>query len=208
MDSSVTVIVGTFGDSYWADLARQRAIPSAEAQGVPVIHVHCDMLDTYGASIAACRNQGAQQATTRDLLFLDADDELLPGFFTAMETATGDLRTPMVQYVRDGRLDPPMFWPAGDLRDGNHLIISTLMPRDLFLQVGGFRDVGDLYEDWDLWIRCFQAGATITQVPGATCRVHIDPSSKHRFGTTHYEKRASHERIRRLNWPDLYVEAA
>lgn len=198
-----TVIVGTFGDQEWVALAHERAIPSAETQDVPVIHVHGEPQETYGASLAVCRNAAAEQATSEWLCFLDADDELQPGFFDAMEHASADLRTPQVQYVRRRRVHAPMFWPEGDLRDGNHLIVSTLIRRDLFFEVGAFRDVL-LYEDWDLWQRCWKAGASIEQVPGAVCRVHINPASKHRYGTTREEKAAAHEQVRRLNFPELY----
>lgn len=201
-----TVIVGTFGGPEWSALAQARAIPSAEALGVPVAHFHGEQLETYGESLADCRNRAAQQAESEWLCFLDSDDELQPGFFDAMERANADLRTPQVQYVRRGRVHDPMFWPEGDLRNGNHLIVSTLIRRDLFFEVGAFRDVL-LYEDWDLWQRCWKAGATIEQVPGAVCRVHINPKSKHRYGTTRQEKIEAHEQVRRLNFPELYEEA-
>lgn len=203
----VTVIVGTFGEQRWADLARERAIPSAEAQA-PVVHVHGDELHSYGASLAACRNAGAELAESEWLCFLDADDELMPGFFDAMDRADGDLRTPAVSYVRPRRgAAEPMFWPECDLRDSNNLIVTTLIRRQMFFDLGAFRDV-PLYEDWDLWQRAWKAGATIERVPDAVCRVHIDPASKHRRGTTRQQKLEAHEIVRRLNFPELYLEAA
>lgn len=198
----VTVIVGTFGEQHWSDLAHQRAIPSAQPQA-EVIHVHTEPAETYGASLAKCRNEGALRATSEWLCFLDSDDELQPGFFDAMDKATADLRTPQVQYVRRGRTFDPMFWPEVDLTAGNWMIVSTLIRRDLFFEIGAYRDVL-LYEDWDLWIRAIKASAVVERVPDAVCRVHINPGSKHRYGTTRQEKIAAHEQVRRLNWPELY----
>ena len=36
----VTVVVATYGDRAWLDLALERAVPSAVALGVPVVQVH------------------------------------------------------------------------------------------------------------------------------------------------------------------------
>lgn len=202
------MIVGTFGEQRWADLARERAIPSIEAEGVPVIHHHGDVLDTYGASLAECRNEGARQTDAEHLLFLDADDEIRPGFFAAMARASGDLRTPAVEYVRPGRGPAkPMFWPEKDIRDSNYLIVSTLIRAELFWRVGGFHAF-DLYEDWHLFASCIKAGAVVERIPDAICRVYIDPASKHRRGSTRQEKARAHQEVRRAVWPELYEEVA
>lgn len=204
MDAAV--IVGTFGEEHWADLARERAIPSIEAEGVPFIHNHGGVLDTYGASLAECRNEGARQTDAEWLLFVDADDELRPGFFEAMAAADGDLLTPAVEYVRPQRGPaPPMFWPEKDIRDSNYLIVSTLIRAEMFWDVGGFQAF-DLYEDWHLFASCIKRGATVTQVPNAICRVYIDPLSKHRRGSTRKEKLQAHTAVRRAVWPELYEE--
>lgn len=201
----LTVVVGTFGEQRWADLARERAIPSADPQA-EVIHVHGDTLDTYSRSLAECRNEGARQATSEWLCFLDADDEILPGYVAAMERSTGDLRTPAVEYVRNGRIRPAIFWPQVDLREGNWLVVSTLVRRELFLNVGGFPDV-PMYEDWAMFQRCWKAGATITMVPDAVLRVYINLNSLHRNGSNRRQKLEAHEYVRRLNFPELYAWA-
>lgn len=204
----VAVIVGTFGEQRWADLAHERAIPSAKAEGVTVVHHHGEALESYGASLAACRNEAAREADAEWLCFLDADDEIRPGFVEAMNRATGDLRTPAVEYVRPNRGPAkPMFWPERDIRDSNYLIVSTLVRAEMFWSVGGFEPF-DLYEDWCLFSRCIKAGATVERVPGAVCRVYIDPRSKHRRGSSRAEKARWHEAVRRAVWPELYEEEA
>lgn len=203
----LTIIVGTFGEQTYADMALTRAIPSAQPQATTV-HYHHGGDGSYGQRLADCRNIPAREATTEWLAFLDADDELLPGFVDAMGQADGDLRTPAVSYVRPSRGPAaPMFWPERDIRDSNWLIITTLVRRDLFLELGGFRDV-IMYEDWDLWQRCLKAGATVERVPDAVCRVHIRPDSLHRRGSSREQKAAAHEQVRRLNYPELYEEVA
>jgi glycosyltransferase involved in cell wall biosynthesis len=194
----VTVVVGTFGSSEWSKLAVERAIPSAEPQA-PVIHCH-------GADLAAARNEGAAQADSEWLCFLDADDELAPGYFEAMARASADLRGPAVVYIRGRRERPPKLWLVCDLRDGNYLVIGTLVRRAMFEAVGGFKG-WPLYEDWCLWQRCAAAGATIEQVPGAIYRAYARRDSRNR-APGRSERLRWHEEIRRANHPELYEAAA
>ena len=191
----VTVIVATFGDESWARLAQERAIPSAVSQGVEVNHVEGDTLHE-------ARNFGAAQATTEWLCFLDADDELEPGYFEAMAMSSADLRAPYVRYVKRGYVHAPRI-PEGtdDLVNGNRLVIGTLVRRVMFNAVGGFRDWA-FYEDWDLWQRCFKAGATV-EFTSAVYRAHMRPDSRNRI-PTRAEKEAMHHAIRRSNFPELY----
>lgn len=196
----LTVIVATFGSDWWRELAQQRAVPSAQRQA-STVHVH-------GRTLAAARNTGAARAATEWLCFLDADDELAPGYVAAMSAAAGDLRAPAVSYITGASVERPKFWPApaGGFVDGNHLLIGTLVRREMFLRVGGFRDY-DFYEDWDLWTRCWLAGAVVAEVPGAVYLAHVNPRSRNRLPSRD-EQLAMHDRIRRANFPHLYEAAA
>ncbi len=80
----VTVIVATFGDARWERLAQERAVPSALREVAPdrVVQVH----DPHG-SLAEVRNMGADLARSEWLCFLDADDEIEPGYMAAMAAA-------------------------------------------------------------------------------------------------------------------------
>jgi hypothetical protein len=59
----VTIIVATFGDISWYELAGQRAMPSARTQGCPVLRHH-------GESLHEARNTAAGHAQTEWLLSL------------------------------------------------------------------------------------------------------------------------------------------
>lgn len=192
----VTVIVATFGAEHWRTTA-QRAVASAEPQA-PTIQIHGDTL--HGA-----RNAGGEQAATEWLCFLDADDELEPGYFTAMAKGTADLRGPAVRYQRQPN-DRPVarVWPEQDLTDGNYLVIGTLVRRDLFMSVGGFRG-WPLYEDWCLWQRCHRAGASIETIPTAVYRAWVSNRSRNR-APNRAEREHWHHAIRSANYPELYPE--
>ena len=211
---NVAVIVVTCGDDKWHELALSRAYPSAsaEAHGRPRNGV---VLRHYNdRSLAQARNSAARETAADWLCFLDADDELEPGYLDAMAQAfmagaiTTDwspLLVPAVRYIPDegkiqriadgfevprailGKVEPVPkipnrgFWPTL-----NECVIGTLVRRDLFEAVGGFRAATDdgtpipMYEDWDLWLRCWNSGAQLVYVEEAVYRAHGTPGGNER----------------------------
>lgn len=198
----VSVIVGTFGDPSWQMLA-QKAIASAYAQTLEprdVIHVH-------GSTLYEARNRGAELAAGEWLCFLDADDQLEPGYLAALAAHEheADLLAPAVEYVFEGgkvlssAAMPKVASHAHDcthdcLTQGNYLVVGTLVRKTMFDAVGGFES-WEFYEDWALWLRCrTQLGATAVSVPEA---VYI---ATHRFRSRNKahrrpEKEAMHWQI-------------
>jgi glycosyltransferase involved in cell wall biosynthesis len=176
----VSVIIATYGDRWWEELALERAFPSAHDQGAHEIIVGHDTHLTIGP----VRNVLAEKATGDWLCFLDADDELAPGYLDAMAAVGGEnvLLTPAVSKVRKGRRSHPTFYPEVPLWQANWLIVGTLLRRDLFKAVGGFNDEPHGFEDWTLWAKCAKAGARVVKVPKAVYIQHVNPQSKHRLG--------------------------
>lgn len=179
MDASI--VVATFGDPLWPELAERRAIPSARRLGVPVIAVH-------GETLAQARNAGLEQVETEWVIHLDADDELDPGYLQAMSMGTADLRAPAVTYVHRGR-PRPTFVPrvsghehdcTGDcLPDGNWLVVGSAVRAELVRQEGGWEE-WPVYEDWALWLRLWTAGATVEAIPEAIYLAHYHRGSRNR----------------------------
>lgn len=212
---TITAAIATFGDDAWRRTAIRRALPSADAQPFvsETIHAH----DPDG-TIASVRNEIAAAATNEWLLFLDADDELDADFSSAMTAAVDEhtaglsleqrkllLFTPRVEYVSGTRRRvrrAPRFWPEVDIRGSNWLVIGTLIHRDLFTEIGGFRVYG-WSEDWDLWARAFTAGARVVKVDGAIYVAYVTPSSRNR-SAPRQERLYWHQRIGADNWPDIY----
>lgn len=201
----VTVAVATFGELRWVDLAHERAIPSAEAHGVPTVYVH-------GGSLHEARNLALDLVKTEWVCFLDADDELERRFFQHMAEGTADVRAPSVRYVRGGFVGVPHMprvvnhahlCSADCLQYGNWLVVGSVARTDLLRRVGGWRD-WEFYEDWDLWVRCREAGATFEPIHKAVYRAHARPTSRNR--SPRQEARVEmHRAIARAN--DLPVPA-
>jgi GT2 family glycosyltransferase len=132
----------------------------------------------------AC-NRGAQQASNA-VVFIDADDEVAPGFIAAIGDAlaehpivaaridheflnTGWTLTGRSDAQSDGLQDGFGFLPFGSG--------GTLgMRRDVFDRLGGFADDMDYAEDIDLCWRAQLAGIPIHFVPGAVLRYRYRPS--------------------------------
>lgn len=168
----VTVIIATYGAGKWRRLAHERALPSALAQGCPVIIQH-----DPDAQLHEVRNRAAAQATSEWLVFLDADDELAPGYVEALGAASGDLRAPAVSWVTEHHATDPVTLADRDIERLNPCVIGTAIRRDLFTQVGGFAD-WPAWEDYALFLKAHRAGASLTHVPDAVYRVWMRPGSR------------------------------
>lgn len=195
----VTVCVGTFGEESWAELAQHRAVPSARQLGVPVVHVHADTLHD-------ARNTALGDVETEYVCFLDADDELEPGYFDHLARSTADVRVPSVRYVTSGVIPrermPRVAGHVHDctaecLADGNWIVIGAAVKADLVREVGGFLDFS-WSEDWSLWVRCWQAGATFDRCLSAVYRAYVRPDSRNR-GPDRATKHAAHQAIARAH---------
>lgn len=193
-DVSVIVPVLPQGDPRYRRWARSRAVPSAEGQGAREILVMGTAAVEPVSTVAQLRNRGAERARGEWLCFLDADDELAPGYLEAMSTGTADLRGPATLFVRPtGARTEPALIPARPLEQSNYLVIGTLVRRAMFLAVGGFHE-WPVHEDYDLWLRCSRAGATVEQIEAAVYVVYERRVSRNRA----YSIEERHEFSRRM----------
>ena len=133
-------------------------------------------------------NSGVRAATSAFVAFLDDDDlfyaEHLPTLANAASSAAGkvawysDAVSASLRLGGNGSFETQ--WRQRTFaRDfhretllvDNYIPLTTLLvPRDLFLQTGGFDPAFDLFEDWDFLIRLSQHG-DFARVPRVTCEV-------------------------------------
>lgn len=197
IDCSITV--STFGDYKWQLLAQQRALPNAYSFGLPVIYNH-------GNSLHEARNIGLWQVETEFVCFLDADDELEPRYFEDMELVGGDLRPPSVRYVGYTPSMPRLpehhhVCIADCLAEGNWLVVGTVARTKILKEVGGWRDY-PVFEDFDLWQRCWIAGATVTPVPSSVYRAYSSMTGRNK-SIPYEETQLIRQQICRTNLPEL-----
>ena len=205
--SSVSVIIATYGDEAWAHMAEARAYPSLERQDDPDFKflTHHELSGTRASSL----NNAVTHTWGDWLIFLDADDELAPGYVGAMRRAleqhTSDgtrvLFTPAVQQIRKGRPGPPFFFPECSLETGNWLVIGTMISKRLFEQIGGFDEHPHGLEDFVLWAKAVKAGAEIVKVKDAVYVAHVNPQSEHhKFQRNRREYMKAYEIARSSVW--------
>lgn len=199
---NVSILIATRGDSQWATLARNRAVPSAERQpALEVIHRHFH----YNMSLAGARNALAEEAVGERLLFLDADDELADGYVDAMQHTlddhygVGGARTsPVLLVPALQQVDTSGHWigqaavPAWHrpLIDVNCACIGTVWPAGLFRDIGGFKE-WPIYEDWEIVMRAAVSGARLVAVPRAVYLATVSPQSRNqdqRYAETTYTR--------------------
>jgi GT2 family glycosyltransferase len=227
----IGIVVATYGEDRWYQLAKKRAVPSADAQtwqdeaGIwRVPRVTQTHLAT--GTLAEARNSAARSISNYVdyLIFLDGDDELAPGYVKAMHEAAmfnpGALYVPAVKYVsKGGAARAPKFWPEQDHHDGNWLVIGTMVPcdafyetaewtkdedgEDVFVRSGGFEEYG-LYEDWALFARMQDLGYGPQKVPDAVYVAHR--SNRSRNNAHPKERLYWHQKIGADLWPDLYEQ--
>lgn len=204
----VTIVIASYGDRRWLELAAGRAYESAVAQGVPVIVVH-------GLTLHDARNAGLDQVVTTFVVHLDADDELAPGYLKMLSRGTADIRVPAVSYVVNGRRRPPHIpkvaghrrpCVAACLEQGNWIVCGAMVRTELVRSVGRWEPF-EWSEDWALWARCYRAGATIEAIPAAIYIAHVRLDSRNR-GPSWEAKDAAHWQIHRAVWPERYTVPA
>lgn len=141
----------------------QRAIKSALAQTIPSDVVHA--VDEDGIGAGAMRNLLVQTVKTPFVVFLDADDEVMPNFVeqTIFNYQRG-------KYVYTAWLDDedefheaPEETRGGVFAQGQFHTITTLMPTALFRLAGGFDENLAGLEDVDLYMKLQTLGVCGTR---------------------------------------------
>jgi len=138
------------------------------------------VLHQANQGVAAARNHGAEMAHSRLLLFLDADDVLLP--HTLGKTTAALLRHPEAAIAygsavfhysgmnatpggpREGEIASVREYSFDHLLEDNFIFMESLVRREAFEQAGGFDSRMRVAEDWELWIDICARGWTATRV--------------------------------------------
>lgn len=174
-----SIVITSYGDEKWMQLAIDRAFPSALWQGG-----HEIVLRHYpDGTAASARNQAVAESSGKWIVMLDADDELEPGYVDAMLAGAGDLRYPLVRYINSDYIPGITPFPAPrqltrrHLLLGNYMVIGTMVEKRHFLAVGGLREF-KTWEDWFLWMQLTYLGAVPVLIPQAVYRIYQHSNSR------------------------------
>ena len=138
-------------------------------------------------------NRGVRAAKSAFIAFLDDDDLYYPEHLATLTAAArgsqhaawySDAVSAFVRIGSTGEYETHSRMRIfGDDFDREQLVADNyiplptlLIPRETFLDLGGFDPAFDLFEDWDFLIRLSQRG-TLVHVPRITCEIrHIEGS--------------------------------
>lgn len=121
------------------------------------------LLTLTNGGVSRARNQGVQQAKSDWIAFLDSDDEWLPERLARQVPLTTNFQMIHAEeiWVRDGvRVNQAQKHRKSGGRIFSRCVdlccvapSATLVRKDLFLALGGFREDFPICEDYDLWLR-------------------------------------------------------
>jgi cellulose synthase/poly-beta-1,6-N-acetylglucosamine synthase-like glycosyltransferase len=150
------------------------------------------VVQNVGRGIVAARNTAIERATAEVIVWLDADDRLLPGSLTAVLEVFDDPGVAVVagspRFVDEtGRVVAHQPAPPDELT--GRVVAMAFNPysqsavafrRAPIIGIGGYRrgDDTDVAEDYDLWSRLLAAGAVFVGLPADTVTMVLRPSSE------------------------------
>lgn len=123
--------------------------------------------------VSSSRNLGVAMSKYDYIVCLDADDTLNPEI-KDIELNT-DITAIGVQHfeARNDTVVPPDNISLDLILQNNQMPVSSPFSKAIWRKVGGFKTMKG-YEDWDFWVRCLRAGATIRseRKPLLNYRIH------------------------------------
>lgn len=117
------------------------------------------------------RNALLAAAAGEWIAVLDDDDLLLPNHLEVLSAAQGDVIYTWCQVAGRGDWNPNRNFFADHLRQNNYIPVTALIRASLLRDLQGWRSTEESYsglEDWDLYLRALDAGATFTCIPEIT----------------------------------------
>lgn len=184
--NDVTICICTYGSNHWATKGQElcRKLDKVFPQIVKIAYHEAD------SNLSTVRNKALELVPSEYIIFVDADDNLSDNYVAEMMQGYADIRVPSVQYISRGTpLTPyvprvsacthkascgPQCLPLG-----NYLVIGSMARTEALRAVGGFRD-WPMYEDWDLWARCYTNGSSFQNIPTAIYKATVRPDSRNR----------------------------
>lgn len=154
---------------------------SADPRFVPVV-----IKENIG--VAAARNRGIELAKGQYLLFLDADDLIMPEYLALAVSALDEDPSLTIVYGKAERFGAERTWDLppfsiGTMLARNCLYISCVFRRDQAVLFDPSFKVG--YEDWDYWLSLLERvdSPKVFQIPSLCFRYRTRRRSRNTFVT-------------------------
>ena len=164
----------------------------ALAQKNPQVNLR--LLSQENQGLSGALNAGVRAALGERVIFLDADDQLLPGALARLEAALDHRPDAGIAYGdvvtfggREG-IVPAGSWDPAALARANRLPYASLYRRENWRRVGGYqRNLSFGYEDWDFWVACAEHGLGAVKVDGPVLRYRVKAESACTLAERHHD---------------------
>lgn len=155
-----------------ASVAAQTLRPAAHLVGV----------DLARRGSSAVRNDLLRAVGTDWTAILDDDDLIDPDHLESLAAVRADIVYPFTRITgREGWHFGNYPFDAERLRKGNYIPVTALVRTDLLRELGGWRHASECnagFEDWDLWLRALDAGATFATTERVTWTYRFHEGNK------------------------------
>lgn len=120
-------------------------------------------------NVSAARNEGARAARGRYICFLDADDMLFKEFLTEALVVITQVPRALVYTdwieLPEVKVHSSEPWDSRKLMDHALFAVTFLHEKRCFVDVGGFDETLDVWEDWDYIVRLSFVGCLGVHIP-------------------------------------------
>ncbi len=183
---TVQVIIPLFGNvSLWKERVERAANSVVNQKNVGMqFHVTISVSD----NLQYARNSPAFGSKMDSIIFLDADDTLDENYISEMLKMEGDIISPAAhRHYENSRIDKEQYWynPI-PLIQRNYIVIGAMIKTELFKRLGGFSDL-PMLEDWDMWLRAEELGATFCHCPKAIYQIHVNEEGRNKNQMEYYQ---------------------
>lgn len=171
------------------------------------------VIKQHNGGVVTARNNGVLASTGRYLVFLDADDVIMPGFLSEavpILDARPEVKLvygPAEQFGKGVKtaLMPMSEFSMEAMLGHNCIYVTALFRKADFLRAGGFREeMSAGLEDWDLWLSVLEDGGEVVCLEHPVFRYRVRKNSRNRGISNE-----TLSRLRRSIWErhkDLYAK--
>lgn len=189
---TVSVIVACRNlEKYLPECIESIQAQTFEASEIIIVHDGCDdlsqcypgatnVLRTLHCGVARTREEGVLLAKGENILFVDADDVLSENFIELMVKKRIESKAQIIypnvllwshwhetKKLQNGWRESPPEITTESMMEMNQIVVSSMIPRKLYLDLGGMPDV-PMLEDYAFWLKAVYAGATF-----AKCQAYL-----------------------------------
>lgn len=184
---TVSVIITCHNlEKYLPECVESILAQTFEASEIIIVHDGCsdlsqcypgatNVLRTKHMGVARTRHEGVLLAKGDNILFVDGDDVLSENFIELMVKEKLRSKSEVVypnvllwsRWHKDIKLpnawrESPIEITKGNMMEMNQIVISSMMPRQLYLDLGGMPDL-PMLEDYAFWLKAVYSGVGFTK---------------------------------------------